>query len=335
MCGTYVTSAVSAAFSFVALWLLIGGMVRVWGVGSRGAAPVPWGAVLWHAANLFPFPQPLSFLQAGSYYNLSSGGQTVGFGPSGITCAGSGCAKASYSIKDYFATYCGGAFTLNATASTACDATLNGIISLANAGIALLAIALILLVPHTVFMVLNAQKHAPGSTTADTPSCPTSCGASVPLVVFAFILSLVGLILCATSSAAMWATLYVILGAFSGSIVQVIPTNGPGLACAVIAMLLAFVSMILDSAARCACCAKRATPAALGGGTTIIIQNAAAPQPAFAAQQSYAMPGAPSAYSVSPAQKLAPGWTQAGPDAQGRVWYVGPNGESSWTAPNV
>ena len=270
-------------------------------------------------------------MQAGSYYNLTSGGTTTGFGPSGITCTGTGCAKASYSIKDYFATYCGGSLPLNATASTACDATLNGIISLANAGIALLAIALILLIPHTVFMVLNAQKHAPGSTTADTPSCPTSCGASVPLVVFAFILSLVGLILCVSASAAMWATVYVIAGAISGiSIVQVIPTNGPGLACAVIAMLLAFVSMILDSAARCACCAKRATPAMLGGGTTIIIQNAAAPQ-----QQSYAMPGAPSAYSVSPAQKLAPGWTQAGPDGQGRVWYVGPNGESSWTAPNV
>jgi hypothetical protein len=184
--------------------------------------------------------------------------------------------------------------------------------------------------PHypKVFMVLNAQKHAPGSTTVDTPSCPTSCGASVPLVVFAFVLSLVGLILCSTASVVFW-TVQFAGGTFG------IPTNGSGLACAVIAMLLAFVSMILDSAARCACCAKRATPAALGGGTTIIIQNAAAPQPAYAAQQSYAMPGAPSAYSVSPAQKLAPGWTQAGPDAQGRVWYVGPNGESSWTAPSV
>ena len=161
-------------------------------------------------------------------------------------------------------------------------------------------------------MVLNAQKHAPGSTTVDTPSCPTSCGASVPLVVFAFILSLVGLILCSTASVVFWTV------QFAGGSLG-LPSNGPGLACAVIAMLLAFVSMILDSAARCACCSKRATPAMLGGGTTIIIQNAAAPQ-----QQSYARPGAPSAYSVSPAQKLAPGWTQAGPDGAFNAHHAAP-----------
>ena len=253
------------------------------------------------------------------------GPAVLGIGPTIVTCTGT-CSNiaSTQSTAMFFAKVCTNA-ALSPTisgynqycGSTTSSVAANALSGTANGCVAALAIALLLLIPHTVFMALTAKRYAPNSTTKDTPSCPTACGSTVPLSVFAFITSFAGLIMGVIACLAFVGIYFLIILGNDSPPTGVSIANGPGVICASIGMLLAFISMILDSASRCDCCTRR-NGGVVAGGTTIIVQNAAVPTMGAAAYGA-AMPpafGAPPAagWAAPPAQKLAPGWSQAGPD---------------------